>query len=460
MIQTPGRIPLPKARTPVFTDSRGLILLSAGDGAQLSSTGEADLGTEFAFATSVYGGNHFALSGDVGYAPVSGGQQSAAIRTTYSRDFAGGASPAVSVTMRQFYMPMRMGQTFAGSPNDNTLPALRTLGLSFADKTQVGDDTSIQYGFEMDNVSFLDHLSYFSPYAKLTHALEHGHVDFTWTSGNARPELGIGTPGGNSLSGSLAGGADGDLQRDLSSLAMLPRVSLLGGETKVQRGEDYEIGVSQRFGTREYRVSAYYNDVNNTTLTIAAPQGSQQGNLFPGDLLPDMFSNSSVFDAGKFQTVGYDASVTQDLGENYKVTLILGEPGVLAARSDTINGTSADDLRNAMQTTQRLAATFRSSGTIRRTGTRFIASYQWTNYRLAVPGPVFATQSARPEPGLNVVIRQPIRGIPGMPGRIVASAELRNLLAQGYLPLSMPGGQQLLLVNTPRSLRGGLAFVF
>ncbi len=212
-----------EARTPVFTDSRGMILLSAGDSAQLSSTGEADLGTEFAFATSVYGGNHFALSGDVGYAPVSGGQQSAAIRTTYSRDFAGGASPAVSVTMRQFYMPMRMGQTFAGSPNDNTLPALRTLGLSFADKTQVGDDTSLQYGFEMDNVSFLDHLSYFSPYAKLTHALEHGHVDFTWTSGNARPELGVGAPGGNSLSGSLDSGADSDLQRDLFSGDAAPR---------------------------------------------------------------------------------------------------------------------------------------------------------------------------------------------------------------------------------------------
>ncbi len=213
---------------------------------------------------------------------------------------------------------------------------------------------------------------------------------------------------------------------------MLPRVSLLGGQTKVQRGDDYEIGVSQRFGTREYRVSAYYNDVNNTTLTIASPQG----NLFAGDLLPDMFSNSAVFDAGKFQTVGYDASVTQDLGENYKVTLILGEPGVLAARSETINGTSAEDLRNGMQTTQRLAATFRSSGTIRRTGTRFIASYQWANYRSAVPGPVFATQSARPEPGLNVMIRQPIPAIRGNAGAHRSlQAEFSNLLAQGYLPI-------------------------
>jgi hypothetical protein len=40
-----------------------------------------------------------------------------------------------------------------------------------------------------------------------------------------------------------------------------------------------------------------------------------------------------------------------------------------------------------------------------------------------------------------------------------ASADLRNLLAQGYLPLSA-GGQRLLLVQTPRSVRGGLSFIF
>jgi hypothetical protein len=41
-----------------------------------------------------------------------------------------------------------------------------------------------------------------------------------------------------------------------------------------------------------------------------------------------------------------------------------------------------------------------------------------------------------------------------------ASAELRNLLAQGYLPLTTSGGDQFLLINTPRSIRGGIAFVF
>ena len=436
--------PSSEPRESVFSGSRGLIRVSAGDGAHVTSSGEADLGTQFAFATSVYGENHIEVAGDLGYAPVSGGSQSAAFRTTYSRDFAG-AKPSLSVTMRQFYMPMRIGQTLAGGPGDTSLPALKTLGVSFSDKTQLTDAFNLEYGFELNSVSFINRLQYFSPYAKLTRNLEHGHVDFTWTSGNARPELGItGTE------------ANADLQRNLAALATLPRVTLVGGQPKIQRGSDYELSVTERAGSREYSVSSYYDDVSNTTLTIASPQGD----LFPGDVLPDLFSNSALFNAGRFRTFGYNASVTQDLGQNYKVTLIYGAPGVLAPRSSRINGTSAEEFRNVMETAQRPAATLRASGTVKCTGTRFVTSYQWTNYKSAVPGPLFATQSARPEPGLNVMVRQPMPGIPGMPWRMEASAELRNLLAQGYLPLTTAGGQQLLLVNTPRILRGGLAFVF
>ena len=65
----------------------------------------------------------------------------------------------------------------------------------------------------------------------------------------------------------------------------------------------------------------------------------------------------------------------------------------------------------------------------------------------------------RPEAGLNLCVRQPIPTFFSLPWRMEASADLRNLLAQGYLPLSA-GGQRLLLVQTPRSVRGGLSFIF
>lgn len=428
----------------IFSDSKGVIRISASEGADITSAGQGDLGTQFAFATSVNGGNHIEVAGGVGYATAAG-SPSAAIRTSYSRDTMGGGSPVVSVTMRQFYLPARVGQAMAGSPNDANQPMLRTVGMSFSDKKEIADGLNMEYGFEMDSVLYVNHQEYFSPFAKLTKDLPRGKIDFTWTSGNARPDLGMSSSDTNL-----------DLQRDLNSLAAMPLVTLTNSKVQVQRGTDYETGVTERFGSREYRVSAYYDNVSNAALTIASPSLG----LFPGDLVPDMMSNSAIFNAGRFQTSGVNASIAQDLGQSFQVTMIYGSQGVITPRSDEISGTSADELRRLMETGHRPALTLRATGVIKCTGTRFMTSYEWTDYRSMLPGPVFSTQSVRPEPGLNVMVRQPIPAIRGVPWRMEASAELRNLLAQGYLPISMPGAQQLLLVNTPRSVRGGLAFIF
>jgi hypothetical protein len=432
-------------RAGAFTDSRGMVKISAGDTGQIGDS-QADLGTEFAFATSLYGENRLQVAGDLGYG-FGSITPSGAIRTTYSRELAGGASPEIALTMRQFYLPTRLSQGFFGgvSAGDGSLPALRTVGASFADKTQLSDSLQMEYGFEFDNVSFLDHLHYFSPYAKLTYALPHGKVDVAWTSGNARPELGMSATDRNS-----------DLQRSLTALATLPGISLVDGHSKVERGENYEVGFSERFGSREYRVSGYRESVSNTALTIASPEPG----LFAGDLLPNLFSNTASFNMGRFETLGYTASVTQDIGDDYKITVFYGSVGVVSPATNEIPGEAASDLRRILDVSHRPALTLQVSGALRRSGTRFVASYQWTDYRSAMPGPSFSAASTEPEPGLNVILRQPMPAIPRVPWRMEATAELRNLLAQGYLPLATPGGEPVLLVNTPRSIRGALAFVF
>ena len=47
-----------------------------------------------------------------------------------------------------------------------------------------------------------------------------------------------------------------------------------------------------------------------------------------------------------------------------------------------------------------------------------------------------------------------------LPWRMEATADLRNMLAQGYASLNTATGQKILLVETPRSFRGGLSFIF
>jgi hypothetical protein len=427
-------------RAALFSGSHGMVKISASDGAQSAGmAGEADLGTQFAFATSVHGSNHVQVSGNVGYGAGSG-SPAASFRTTYSRDMLG-TSPALSVTMRQLFVPVRTGQT--NTPATDSGPILRTLAISYADRIELSDVLSAEYGGELDMVSFLDRLHYLSPYARLNYAIGSGKIDLTWTSGNSRPELGI-----------AEGDPNSDLRRDLAALSVVPLVTLENGRSRVQRGDDYELGMTQKFGSREFRIAAYNEHVSNTSLMIANPEAAA---AFAGDLVPDLFSNSALFNAGAFDRTGYMASVTQNLGDDYRISATWGSSGVLeASPSGPIE--SADDLRNAIHAANRQAVTLRASGTVRHAGTRFVTSYQWADYSHAMPGPQYSTGSSRPEPGLNIVVRQPIPSLFGW--RVEASAEVRNLLAQGYLPLTMAGGQQLLLVNTPRSFRGGLAFVF
>ncbi len=429
-------------RPATFSQTRGILRVSAGDGALVSSVGnEADLGTAFALATSLYGNNTLQVSGNVGYGSQTG-VPSAAFRTSYSRNIAGG-SPEVSLTMRQLYLPERLGLALGGS--ETALPMLRTMSASFDDSTQISDNVSFRYGFTMDSVTFLDHLNYFSPYARLTYDVgKDGHLEFTYTSGNARPDL-----GGDSQ--------DSDLQRDLSTLAMFPRISLRAAHPKIQRGEEYEVAYSQKVGSRVFGVSAYHEAVTNAAISMVAPPGLYS----EGDLLPDLFSGNSIFDAGNYQSSGYSANVTQDIGDHVSATLSFGSMGALTVDQRELVSSSPDELRSMIRAGRKHAATLRIAATSPWTGTRMIASYQYTPERgWAMPGNMYSTQSIRPIPGLNIFVRQPIPRISLLPWRMEATADLRNLLAQGYLPLFMSNGQQAILVQTPRSFRGGLSFIF
>jgi hypothetical protein len=430
-------------RSAMFSDTRGILRVSAGDGPLVTGIGnEADLGTAFALATSLYGANLLQVSGNVGYGSQTG-VPTAAFRTSYSRDIAGG-SPEVSLTMRQLFLPERLGAAAAGT--DSALPMLRSMSAAFNDRSQLTEDVALQYGFTLDSVSFFDHLNYFSPYARLSYkAGNNAEVDFAYTSGNGRPDL----------AGAVS--QDGDLQRDLGTLGLFPRISLLGARPKIQRGEEYELTYSLKARSRTYQVSAYRESVTNAALSLVAPAGMYSG----GDILPDLFSGNSIFDAGDYHSVGYTAAVTQNLGEHLSATLMYGSMGALTAQDREIVSDNPDELRSMIRSGRKQAATTRVTATSPWTGTHMIASYQWTDsHRWAMPGHLYSTQPVAPLPGLNVYIRQPIPGFSMLPWRMEATADLRNMLAQGYLRLGMADGQSVLLVETPRSFRGGLSFIF
>jgi hypothetical protein len=173
------------------------------------------------------------------------------------------------------------------------------------------------------------------------------------------------------------------------------------------------------------------------------------------NLLPDLLTNGWTVNAGRYRGLGYMMSVAQELGSHFDTTLAYGSGPALVAKADG----PVTDLQSAIGTSRRQSVTARAAGTLPATGTQFAVSYQWANVSALNPAHLYLTESLREDPGLNVQIRQPIPYFGGLPGHVEATAELSNALAQGYLPLIMDG-RRMYLVQAPRSLRGGLSFVF
>jgi hypothetical protein len=437
-----AKTPDPATHGPVFSDTRGLLELSAGDGSPVTGIGnQADLGTAFALATSLYGNHQLQVSGNLGYGSQTG-VPAAAIRTAYTVT----DGPEISVTMRQLFMPGRGG--LAGP--DAALPMLRSVSASVDQRSELSDEATLQYGFTMDSVSFGDRVSYFSPYARLVYSLGNiGELAVGYSSGNARPDL------------SSRFGQDSELQRDLSSVGLFPRISVRDGRIQVQRGNEYEVSFSRKIGSRRVDVSAYRETVNNAALSLALPSGTYP--VAGGDVLPDLFTGNAIFNAGNYTTTGYTGALTQNVGQNLSATIMWGTlPGLTTGHEELVSS-SPDELRAMIRASRRQALTAEVTATAPWTGTHVIASYQWLGPGDAAwmtMGNLYSMQSLRPVPGLNVYVRQPIPVLSMLPWRIEATADLRNILAEGYLPLTAPNGQSALLVENPRSFRGGLSFIF
>jgi len=447
----------PSQRVPatggLFSDTRGVVNVSAGDPGSLGGASSgSDLGTAFALSTSLLGRNQLQVSGNVGYSSGSG-IPTAGFRTSYSRD---GFGPEVAVTMQQIYLPARASLAMLNGQSDG-VPALRTMSVSMHDGMALTDSLHLDYGAQLDSVSLLDHLNYMSKFARLSYSLNGlGTLKVAYSSGAPPEQLSIDSHG---PSGTHVDGDTAALAEDLAALSLLPRVSLLDGHLAVQRTRDMEVGyekkIASRLGSATVDLTAYREVVTNAAMTMVA-----SGDVFAADVLPDISSRSSILDVGSYHRSGFAASVSQALGDKVEVGASFGRGGALEMNQQELVLESADDVRSNFRSTQRFWGSARASAKLPVTGTQIRGSYQWMDYNNAImPDHYYLTQSAFPQTGLNVQVRQPIPSFPGMPGRIEAMAEVRNGLAQGYLPVSQ-GGQHLLLLQAPRALRGGLSFIF
>jgi len=438
-----------------FTETTGVIKLSTGESGPVAGSGSDDIGTAFAVATRINGASRVRLSGDLGYI-ASSGLPTAAFRTTYSRDREDGeTAPEIALTVHQIYFPglgpiSNPSMVYPAGGGSESL-ALRTITMSAADKLQVNDELQLEYGAQLDSVSFQQLETRMSPYARATYT--------TGTAGMFRAAYSSGALPAGILNreSALHDGETGapELNQDLAALSMLPAISRYDGRTRMQRDRILEAGYESVQGSRKYFLAIYSESVSDAAFNLSGP------GAFPAraDLLPALDGNYYVFDLGTYQRAGMSAAVTQSLGEHTDFTLGAGRSGVLMAGASDAPGATGADVRGQMRSVQRPFVIARISTTIPHAGTHLVAGYGWTSSHALMPTHFSLTGPVNQEQGLNLSLHQPLPRLIGLHGRMEAIAELRNALGEGYLPVNA-GGYRTVLTDAPRALRGGLSFLF
>lgn len=407
---------------------KGVLTFMAGSPGQ--GFGSPDMSAGFALERSLLSNGTVRLNGNLGYGADGQHIPAAVLRTSYTNRFNGVFEPSVSITALRL-----------NSPGLNTMPGgtLQALSLTSSDRIVLGDKVEVKLGSELQTIQFMGRVHTFKPFGSVDlHLTPNTVLEYQYTS--AIPNVGLENRFGDDRFDSALS--------DLSETA--PRMSIAGFNPAVERAHHQEVSVSERIGKNNMQVAFYSDSLVDPVLTgVGETAGSSE-------VLPDAYSGTFSYQGNDFSTRGMRLVLQRKLYSDLTATLDYSYGGVLDLSCPDVQ---LQDARQWIHTERRQAVAAKFSGTLPKAKTRWVASYRYTGGRTLTPVDLFNTSAGQSDPYLNLFIRQPIPAS-FLAGHMEILMDLRNLLAQGYVPVMGRDGRTLYLVQSARSVRGGVAFSF
>ena len=428
-----------------FEDTRAYAEFSAGQGTRSNGlSSQRDLGTAFAVATSLFGDHNLTVSGNRAVEGLDLAGGSRGFRTTYAKEV-GLAKPEVALTVRQLQASTLVTRGVMGPSNDSqSIPRLETLTLEFGDAIELTDSLRVEYGVLFESVKFVNRLHFAGPYGKAVYELAPGReLAFSYASG-VPPTF------------ASHAGRDAALRNSVRQLGMFPRVAMIQGRPTVQRSEHVEAAYRERFGNNLVEAAVYRDSIRDAAVAAAVPDGLYGS----GELVPDLHASTATLNGGNYRTPGVRLSYARKIRDRLRAALGYGYGGVLTPSRDNLQTGVSDELRAVLEAQGAHLLVASVSAEVPGAGTALTGSYQWSSRPAVLPADPYNDFASHSAPGLNLVLNQPLPIGGGMPGRFEASAEFRNLLKTGYVPLHTPDGRILNLLQAIRSYSGALSYIF
>ncbi len=386
--------------------------------------GDSGVSTHFTFSRSVLSSGSLVFDGNVGYGESA---PAAVVRAKYSQQLANGLTPEISITARRF------------APPDPALhaAALHAFSVRFADSMNLANVIELKFGSELQTLQFINRTTALLPFATADVHLSPDTVASYRYASSVPPTR-------------MARDAD---RLPSESLQAGPRVSVNDFTPALQRSSHHELSVSHRAGKNNLMLAVYRDRLRNTALVgVGAAAGDD------GDVLSDPYSGTFTYQGADFHTQGVRAVWERKLMAGLDATFDYAYGGVLELPEG--DGVSLNSARGSMHTAQRHAFATRVSGVLPTSHTKWTTSYKWTSGQALTPVDLFNASPGQTDPFLNVVLRQPIPRMGLLPAHMEAVLDLHNLLAEGYVPVMGQDRHTVYLVQSARSVRGGVAITF
>jgi hypothetical protein len=396
--------------------------IAGAEGEGFGSAG--DMTTAFALEKPLFAAGTLSLDGNIGSAA---GEPAGVLRASYTQDFGSVSHPTFTVIYRRFAAP--------GVPVENSPYA--AVEMNTSDSMSVADFIDLQYGAAVQSLEFAKRTIAFRPYGSVAMHLSPNFV-LQYRYATSEPDTRSAKGFGNAAVEISESG---------------PRMALAAGAPNVERAIHQEVSASRRMGKTSVQVAGYMDNVRNAVLT-----GAGDPSAYSEDVLPDAYSGTfSYAYGGNLNTTGLRVVVERELGEGMSATIDYSMGGAVSAES--LPGLW-QNLAQSLATNRQHSVGGKLEGYLPVSGTRWIASYKWTSGNAISAVDAFNASPGQTDPYLCIFIRQPLPNASFIPGKMDALLDLRNMLAQGYLPVMGPDGHNVYLVQSARSLRAGLAFTF
>jgi len=401
-------------------DLKGTVSFLAGSPSE--GFGSPDMSTGFTLEKSVFSAGTVALHGNLGYGEAPAG----VLRASYSHKLGNGSQPQVALTFRS------LPTSGADLRNAN----LQALALTTSDSLTVGNVLELRFGSQLQSIQFMGRVTAFSPFGTADlHLSPNTVLEYSYASSEPDSRIDKGFD---------------SAPADLSESG--PHVSIANFSPAVEHAHHHELSLSRRVGKNNLQVAVYSDRVLDPALTGIGELSSDSGQA-----LPDLYSGSFTYRGRNLDARGLRVVLQRKLASDLTATLDYEYGGVLDLGKENL---SLQDARQWTLSRNRYSVAGKMSGTLPRFKTRWIASYRWINGPALTPVDMFNASAGQADPYLNIFFRQPIPGTRFLNNHVDAVVDVRNLLAQGYIPLLGQDGHTVYLVQSARSVRGGVAFTF